>query len=376
VGLRDSLGHLLKFTALTGDPERVKAVHNIEAIRPFDRRRPWRILQGFREVRRADGLFITGGTPLYDDTKQMVLLASLVLWARLWGTPVVIFGVSLRPTEKTIPRVCVRLIGMLCAYWGVRELDSKARSETLLSRNHRAKVQILPDPASQIRTRGPERLQAFADKESIPISDPWVVICPRSFSAARSFKEHHYGRDHTQNQLERYQEVLYELTRWLVGDLGYRAIFFPMHIHAPDDDRVVGYDVVRTISDQAILERTHVVAAQYGPLIAKAVFGHARYVIAVRFHAAVLATSSGTPVITIGYDRKNDAIMEFMGLGAYAHAIRNVDHAALKRSVVDLEVNHEVIRSEIQARNEALRTIYQKETRHILQIIQHRRRER
>lgn len=57
-------------------------------------------------------------------------------------------------------------------------------------------------------------------------------------------------------------------------------------------------------------------------------------VIATRFHNIVCSLKMGKPTISLGYAKKNDVLMESMGLGAYC---QHVDHLDVDRLIVQFE---------------------------------------
>lgn len=59
-------------------------------------------------------------------------------------------------------------------------------------------------------------------------------------------------------------------------------------------------------------------------------------VVATRFHNVVCALKMGRPTISIGYARKNDVLMERMGLGAYCHHVETFEPEAIRHQIAEL----------------------------------------
>jgi polysaccharide pyruvyl transferase WcaK-like protein len=51
----------------------------------------------------------------------------------------------------------------------------------------------------------------------------------------------------------------------------------------------------------------------------------AEAVIATRFHNVVAALAVHVPVVSLGYAAKNDAVLDEMGLGEFAHRVEDFD---------------------------------------------------
>lgn len=78
-------------------------------------------------------------------------------------------------------------------------------------------------------------------------------------------------------------------------------------------------------------------------------------VVATRFHNIVGALKMGKPTISLGYARKNDALMGEMGLAAYAHHVEHFDVGTLIRQVADLATRRAEVAAQIAARLNAFR---------------------
>jgi polysaccharide pyruvyl transferase WcaK-like protein len=78
-------------------------------------------------------------------------------------------------------------------------------------------------------------------------------------------------------------------------------------------------------------------------------------VVATRFHNVVGALKLGKPTISLGYARKNDVLMDEMGLAAYAHHVERFDVDTLIRQVAELAARRPQVEAAISARTSAFR---------------------
>jgi len=67
--------------------------------------------------------------------------------------------------------------------------------------------------------------------------------------------------------------------------------------------------------------------------------GDTDIVVATRFHNVVCALKLGRPTISIGYEAKNDAVMNDFGLGVFCQSLENLDIEKLDRQLTELLTN-------------------------------------
>ncbi len=74
-------------------------------------------------------------------------------------------------------------------------------------------------------------------------------------------------------------------------------------------------------------------------------------VVATRFHNVVCALMLNKPVISCGYARKNDVLLDDMGLGEYCQSVESLDVARLRVQFEGIVRNREHIRLRLQDKN-------------------------
>jgi polysaccharide pyruvyl transferase WcaK-like protein len=72
-------------------------------------------------------------------------------------------------------------------------------------------------------------------------------------------------------------------------------------------------------------------------------------IVASRFHNIVCALKLGRPAVSIGYSKKNDVLMEAMGLGAFCQRIEGMDVTLLERQFKTLMADRESYARQIEA---------------------------
>jgi polysaccharide pyruvyl transferase WcaK-like protein len=354
-GLKSALKGRGELKALTGDVARVRRWLEIDAVKIINARNPLLFLRIFREVRSARAFLLTGGTPLYNDVIQMFINYLISLICRLFGVPVFVFGVSYRECPSKLVRLVVAGIFRNCEKIYFREYGSIERVKDVYGDVVIAKVGFLPDPATQIDS-GALAPPAIADiANNIPIPEqPYVVLCPRDFSAKKSFSNHHYDLDF---DVDKYLSQLSFCLKQLLETTEYQIVFLPMNVEAPDDDGVVA-SYLFSLYEESYRERMTVIDAQLHPVSVAKIFRDASFSITVRFHAGVLSCSNGTPMISLAYDKKNIDIAEVLEMVDSTYDLKTVSENDLANAISYTDINLAMLSDRCVENNLLLRDVF------------------
>ena len=129
---------------------------------------------------------------------------------------------------------------------------------------------------------------------------------------------------------------------------GYDVFFFGMH---PKDAPVMHDILARMrqsgvqIPDDAQLAFNEQTVAEVVDVVAQA-----NYVVATRFHAAVLPLAMGIPTIGVAYDPKTPALLTQMGQGQYNVEFGEASVTTLQNRFAELVANEAPIRAELRER--------------------------
>jgi len=269
-----------------------------------------------REMLDADLVVSTGGTYLVEHYDFSDKLVQLFLAAGS-GRPTVMFSQSLGPFRLEANIRDVRRLMPGVALLMLRDRKSLEHLREIGADTRRARV--VADAAFALADEG-RLLDAAARRTS---KTPSVAVSVREwkFPGAES------GEQATLNY---YDSVRAAVTR-AVRTHGAKVTFLSTCQGIPrywtDDSRTA-----REIADglpHDVRERVSVDTDHHGPdqLIER----YARFdlVIATRMHAAILALSSGTPVLPIAYEFKTRELFEGMGFGDWVQDIAELTPAAL-----------------------------------------------
>lgn len=354
-GLKSALKDRGELKALTGDVERVRRWLELDAVKIINVRNPLLFLRTFSEVRRARAFLLTGGTPLYNDAIQMTINYLISLICRLFRVPVFVFGVSYRECPSKIVELIVAGIFRNCEKIYFREYGSIERVKEIYGDAVLGKVAFLPDPATQLDPGAvvPQAITDIADDIFIP-ERPYVVVCPRDFSAKKSFSNHHYNRDF---DVDKYLSHLSFCLKQLLETTQYQIVFLPMNVEAPDDDSVVAASLF-SLYEKNYRERMTVIGTQLHPVSVARIFRDASFSITVRFHAGVLSCSNGTPMISLAYDKKNIDIAEVLEMADSTYDLKTVSESDLANAISYTDMNIAMLSKRCLENNLLLRDVF------------------
>ncbi len=347
------------FTVLTPDPARVQTLHGLPAIAP--RRHPLKLL---RLLWSVDALMFTGGSPFFDHVVQMLYCAALTAIARLSGAKVIVWGIWLRPLRNRLCRLLVRFVCRQAAYLSGRDYET-VRDLSELMEGTRA-VAFVPDPATRLTPASGEEARALLAEQGIAPDQKAIAICLRDFRAGQQFGMHHYDRQFSPREVENYLNATAQMVMTLLEKTDYTVLFLPMHTVRPDDDRIPPEMVAARLGTAADPKRVKVVTRQFQPREMKALLGLMDLVVGMRFHSLLLASSMGTPVVSLSYASKNESIMDLIGQREHMIRVQDVSGEWLSRHVLEVLSQRDLIKVKITTRYAEFATIYDAELTRLL----------
>jgi len=354
-GLKSALKGRAELKAITGGVERVRRWLEIDAVKIINARNPLLFLKIFIEVKNAKAFLLTGGTPIYNDATQMCINYLISLICRLFRVPVFVFGVSYRECPNKIVKYLVTGIFRNCEKIYFREYGSIARVNEIYGDVVTGKIGFLPDPATQIDLAAIAAQVSGGTSSDISLPErPYVVVCPRDFSANKSFSNHHYNREFDS---DKYLALLAFCVKKLLETTQYQIVFLPMNVESPDDDSAIS-SYLFDLYEKKYRQRMTVIEAQLHPVSVVKIFRDASFSITVRFHAGVLSCSNGTPMISLAYDKKNIDIAEVLEMAGSTYDLKNVSENDLASAISYTDNNLAMLSSICVKNNLKLKKIF------------------
>jgi polysaccharide pyruvyl transferase CsaB len=291
----------LDLVVASGDPAATAARHGVRAILRDD-------LPAVIAAIRGCDLVILGGGGLFQDywsvpaesfltARQGGLLtyAGFPVLAALLGRPSMLYAVGVGPLATDEGRALTRAAFTLCSQATVRDPASlELLREIGLSRP----VELAADPAFLLAPIEEEALAALLAEIGVAPDEPLTGVALRPWARGTD-PEIWEG------------EIRKALDLHLAATPG-RLLFLPFQ---PDEDLAVSRRVAAALASP---ERALVFARPLQPAELAGLLGRCRRVLAMRFHAALLALSSGVPVAGLAYDPKVTSLLAGAGLAGLA----------------------------------------------------------
>lgn len=363
LGIRDSLGrlHPARFIVLSRSPEIIERLYDVTAYSP-----KYDFVSIIRMLRKSDLVLITGGTPFYDDSLIMLYRLFLVCAAKIYRKPVVILGISLRQVPRGVSRFCIHIMIRLANIAGAREYATLRDFKRIAGDTPR--VTTIPDPATQMVPCDHDEAKRLLSDAGVNMEAPVVGICLRNLIVSDHFRKQVYADSYNQEDIRNLLFVINETIRYLVLEKGCWVVLLPMNDQPPDDDRRTESELLNTLNDRAIRARITLIDKTLSPRQMKGIFGLFYATLSVRFHAVVFSSSMHIPVVSVGYDKKNTAFMEYLGFPEFATTIRDVTSAFLKKSFDRIFDEHETIVGRLKERYRQIHKDYAAKAEQIIAL--------
>jgi polysaccharide pyruvyl transferase WcaK-like protein len=273
------------------------------SLRTLSRTQEW--VRTIRAVRHFD-LVVVPGTGILDDfgERWRDMPYHLFRWSvacRLAGVPFAFVSIGAGPIHHPLSRWLMRSAAAIARYRSYRDANSKDYMAGIGLK--RPDDPVTPDLAFRLQ---------------LPLSAPPSATTRRVIGVGMMG---YAGWKHSQADgkaiYSAYTAKMTQFVAWLVKQgYGVRLIM------GDDSDIPAMNDVSRAISEQPGGMAAHVVAETARSLTeVMRQIGETELLVATRFHNVVCGLMMGRPVISLSYARKNDVLLDEMGLGDFCQHI-------------------------------------------------------
>jgi polysaccharide pyruvyl transferase WcaK-like protein len=302
---------------------------------------PLELIEWFRAIWALKGrdLLVMTGTGMLTDCSEgpMGLPYQIFKWAiaaRICRLKVCFISVGVEPIRSKITRLLIKLSINTSDYVSFRDESSKEYITKLEIKNN---FEIFPDLAFSL----PETV--FPGSKPKSPENPLIGIGLYDYQ----------GRRADSNEYSNYIIKISNFICWLVNRN------YPVQILIGDIlyDNPVRADLYRSLQNLGI---------NYGEckIFDEPIFSvqdlidqiaATNYVVATRFHNVLMSIMMNKPLISISYERKNDSLMEAVGLGEYCQSINELNVARLTKQFIQLEKNSEKIKKILEVKTVGFR---------------------
>lgn len=271
--------------------------------------------RGWSEARRGlQGveLLVMTGTGMLTDTDEgrFGLHYDLFRWAtaaRLSGAAVAVLGVGVEEIHRRSTALLLRAALGMAAHRSYRDLQSRERLQK--TGGDFSRDAICPD-------------LAFGLPPIASRTPPARGTRPRTVAVGLYALRNRGERDAADAAV--YRSYLEKL-RTLVLELRRRGDVPQLILGDLRHDRPVLEDLRALLSDsgESVPDRGHLVSGRFEAL--REELAEVDLVVASRFHNVLLALELGKPVVSLGYEAKNAALMESMGVGDFSADVESFE---------------------------------------------------
>jgi len=274
-----------------------------------------------KEIGSSDILVYGAGNAMNDTNIDLLrgpvpYMAILILMAKMTGTPVMLFGISIGPLTSAYGQNLSRLIVNLAEVVTVRDRQSCTALRRL---NYQGNFFRLPDPVLGLRLPPAEAAQAIpAWRQAHARSRRVFAVSVRNVTSPHTHKPHHY------------LAAMAATCDLLVSRHQATLLFIPQctyqYGYPQEDDR----QVARLIVDR-MRQREHAVLVEEDLTVEQclSLYHQADLVLGTRLHANVFAAMHGVPAVAVSYHHKVREFMQWLGCGHLSVSLRNLDPSTI-----------------------------------------------
>lgn len=257
-----------------------------------------------KEIAQSDLLVLGAGNALVDYVIDLLrgsipYFVILTLMAKMTGTPVMWFGISVGPLHTEYGRNLTRLAAQLADIITLR--DERSVDE-LRNLDWHGELTCLPDPVLGLQAVGEIITPHPAKQLALQHGGPLIVVSVRAL------------QDSAELSFEDYLAGLAAVCDRLVRERGASLLFIPQctytHGNLLEDDREVAAEVVGRMTHQ---EAAFVVSDHLTVHQTSALYAGAAAALCTRLHGNVSAVVEGVPTVALSYNPKVASFMRWLG---------------------------------------------------------------
>ncbi len=259
-------------TVMSRRPKITKAVQRVHAIHSFD------IPRVFFRLLRSD-VFVNGGGNLIQDitsTRSIIFYLFTIRLAKLCGANVIMYGCGIGPITKTRNRKLAAKV-LNKSVCGIALREERAFQELSALGVTKPEISVGADPAVNLHPADEQAVDAVLIRAGLP-EQKLLGISVRDWkNAEETAKSVAFAADHA---CEKY---------------GFVPVFIPMHT----DDVRVSESIARMMKNKA-----YVISEKCSVDVTIGIIGKMDYILGMRLHSLIFASSRQVPAVGIAYDVK------------------------------------------------------------------------
>lgn len=255
-----------------------------------------------RRLARSD-LLIVVGAPFFEHWRQMLACVLVLSCARVFGVPVVAYGVTVFDLQTSWGKRLYRTLLNRMEFIAVREQSGQ---DTLRRLGVRIPVHLIVDTRAVLSRVKGEPVNACPDAGGVDWDLPIVCVTTRYIDENVPDwvkRDHGFTIEHVRNATSALAQTVAALARKA------QIVVIPMHPTLDEDQAMV--DVMRQQADDA--GAIYMLPSTPGTGTVIEVLARSEMVISSRLASTVLALSQATPTVALAYEGRQHDVMDRVG---------------------------------------------------------------
>ena len=329
-----------EFTIFSDNPVHTRTLHqNLKVIYtgrfglfdpsvPFLAKLNW-IGKSILAIAESDLFIVGAGTILQDYSHPLFIpfWLSKVSIAKIFKRKVMFYGIGAGPIKTKLGQFLVKTLVNQVDLITVRGKTSK--DELVKAGVNPQLIKITADPAVSLSPCSPERVEKILTDENISLETSLKF----GFCLRHWFKTHRFSltkKTWNPEQKEKFQNIeiiLTNMAEYLIEKYGAQIIFIPMSNQPPNDDRLTAKEIIDKMKHR---DRARSIKGNYQPPEIQGILKHMDFILGMRLHSLILASSVYPPVVGTAYALKTKDYLQELGLEEFVIELENISFHRLK----------------------------------------------
>jgi polysaccharide pyruvyl transferase CsaB len=333
----------VQITVFSKNPEYIAEEYKVQAFSPHGQ-----LLNILKSLSKTDLFIIGGGTPLFEDFHQLLILTFYFVWAKLFRKRIMIYAISAQDFKKRLSKFLIKTLLNRVDLITVRDPETRKILEEI---GVSKKIYLTADPAILLKPASSKIVKEILTKEGIlKMNKPLIGICPRYISHTEHKRVYH--PELTKENVMDFKKIIAKIIEHLSEFA--EVVFIPLHTEYPDDDlRII--EEIMGITKNPI--KIKLIKNQYKPHEVMGIIGAMDLLIGVRLHSLVFAAATYVPSVAISYGPKVKGFMEMIGQEKYTCILESLEFNDLQARVDDVWFNKAFIKEDLKSRMKELRKL-------------------
>lgn len=322
-------------TVLSDNIEFTKEKYNINAVKRFN---PLHILKALLKC----DILISGGGTLFQDktsTRSLIYYTSIINIAKLFGKKVMIYANGIGPLKKQSNIKRVKKSIEKSDIITLRDIEALETIKSMKVENKN--IFLTTDPVFSLKPD--DNTQALLKENNIPCDKEFVVISARSWDKQGEFTT-----------------IFAKACDYIIEKYDKNIIFFALQYP---------HDLKSTHIIKQKMKNNSYIIQDITPMQMMGIMQKATYVISMRLHGLIFASSVCTPVLGFSYDPKIDNLLNQIDMPVCSK-IEDMSIEDMKKSVDDMEINIQLYRKKLESKIEKIKEMAKKNFDYMKLIIE------